>query len=45
MNCQERTKEDLLRTLRETLREAIGTNRKDAVKSASGSYTEEPIAV
>lgn len=45
VNCQERTKEDLLRTLRETLREAIDMNRRDAVRSASGSYTEEPIAV
>jgi predicted RNase H-like HicB family nuclease len=45
VNCQERTKEELLQTLRETLREAIEMNREDARRSATGDFTEETIAV
>lgn len=45
VNCQERTKAELLLTLSETLREAIAMNREDAVRAATGKYTEEPIAV
>ncbi len=45
INCQEGTREQLIETLRETLREAIEMNRQDALRSASGDYTEETIAV
>ena len=45
VNCQETSKDGLLATLRETLREAIQMNRDEALRSASGDYTEEPIAV
>ena len=45
VNCQERSKEELLRTLRDTLREAIEMNREEALRSAAGDYTEEPVAV
>ena len=31
VNCQERTKEDLLETLRVTLREALELNRREAI--------------
>jgi predicted RNase H-like HicB family nuclease len=45
VNCQERSKEELLETLRVTLREAIEFNREEARKSASGEYTEVRIAI
>ncbi len=45
VNCQERSQEELLETLRVTLREAIELNREDAMRSASGDFTEVEIAV
>ena len=45
VNCQERTKKNLLATLRETLREAIEMNRQEARRSAAENYTEESIGV
>lgn len=45
VNCQERSREDLMETLRITLREAIELNREDAMRSASGDFTEVGIAV
>ena len=45
VNCQERSIEDLRRSLREAVREAIRMNREEALRSASGDYTEEPVAV
>lgn len=38
VNCQERTREELLDTLRVTLQEAIEMNREDAVAAAAGGY-------
>ena len=45
VNCQERTRQELLETLRVTLHEAIEFNRKDAIASAGTEYSEEKIAV
>ncbi len=45
INCQERSKEELLETLRVTLREAIEFNREEARKSASDEFTEVQIAI
>jgi predicted RNase H-like HicB family nuclease len=45
VNCQEPTKDKLVETLRETLREAIETNRNEALHSARGDFSEETIAV
>ncbi len=45
VNCQERSKEELLETLRVTLREAIEFNREEARKSASDEFTEVRIAI
>lgn len=45
VNCQERTRQDLLESLRITLREAIEFNRQEAIASAEGEYSEEKIAV
>jgi predicted RNase H-like HicB family nuclease len=45
VNCQERSREELLESLRVTLREAIEFNRQDALASAGSEYKEEKIAV
>ena len=45
INCQERSREELLESLRVTLHEAIEFNRQDAKDSAGTEYEEERIAV
>jgi predicted RNase H-like HicB family nuclease len=45
VNCQERTREELIQSLRETLKEALQFNRKDALTAAGTGYLEEIIAV
>jgi predicted RNase H-like HicB family nuclease len=45
VNCQERSKEELLETLRVTLREAIELNRDEARRLASDEFTEVRIAI
>ena len=45
VNCQERSRQELLESLRVVLLEAIEFNRKDAIASAGSEYTEERIAV
>ncbi len=45
VNCQEPSREELLETLRVTLREALDLNRKDALSAAGESYQETPITV
>ena len=45
VNAQERTKEALLLSLREILREALEFNRAEARESARDNYTEEPVSV
>jgi len=45
VNCQEATREELIESLRVTLREALELNRDDALSSAGDRYTEERIAV
>jgi predicted RNase H-like HicB family nuclease len=45
VNCQERTREDLIETLRDTLKEALEFNRQDAIAAVGSGYTEEKIAV
>ncbi len=45
VNCQERTRDELLETLRLTLREAIEFNRRDAIAAAGSEYLEEKIGV
>ncbi len=45
VNCQERTREELLDTLRITLREALELNRQDALSAAGSDFQEETIAV
>ncbi|MDM7920794.1 MAG: hypothetical protein QUS14_00725 [Pyrinomonadaceae bacterium] len=45
VNCQERSREELLETLRVTLEEALELNRQDARALAGENYRELPIAV
>ena len=45
VNCQEKTKEDLVETLKITLQEALEFNRDDAIGAAGSGHEEEPIAV
>ncbi len=45
VNCQEQTRDELLETLRVTLREAIEVNREDAISAAGSEYVEEKIGV
>ena len=45
VNCQERTRDELLESLRITLAEALEMNRADARKAAGIGYEELKIAV
>ncbi len=45
VNCQEATREELLESLRVTLREALNFNRSDAIDAAGDGYEELEIAV
>jgi hypothetical protein len=45
VNCQERTREDLLETLRITLKEALDLNRREALEAAGEAFEEAPITV
>jgi hypothetical protein len=45
VNCQERTRAELLETLRITLGEALELNRRDAREAAGAGFEEIPIAV
>lgn len=40
VNCQEDSREELLASLRITLREAIEMNRQDALRAATGHYEQ-----
>jgi predicted RNase H-like HicB family nuclease len=45
VNCQERTREDLLDTLRITLLEALEFNRQEAISIAESGYQEIAIQI
>ena len=45
VNCQERTREALIESLRVTLKEALEFNRQDALKAAGKNYKEESITL
>ena len=45
VNCQEARREELLESLRVTLREALDLNRTDAIDAAGVDYEEFEIAV
>jgi predicted RNase H-like HicB family nuclease len=45
VNCQESSRDELLESLKLTLREALEFNKQDAIAAAGGSYQEELIPV
>lgn len=45
VNCQERSRHELLETLRITLQEALELNREDAINLAGSDFEEEKIAL
>ena len=45
VNCQEKTRQELIETLKVTLREALEFNRNEAKDAAGFDYEEELIAV
>ena len=45
VNCQEKSREELMETLKVTLEEALEFNRQDAITAAGSNYDEEQIAL
>ena len=45
VNCQERSREELMESLRVTLKEALEFNRQDALSAAGKDFQEETIAI
>ncbi len=45
VNCQERTRGELMESLRATLKEALEFNRQDALSAVGTGYVEEKIAI
>jgi predicted RNase H-like HicB family nuclease len=45
VNCQEKSREELIESLKLTLREALEFNRQDAIQAAASDYTEEPLTI
>ena len=45
VNCQERSKAELIESLRETLREALEYNRQDALNAAGDGFEETSISL
>ena len=45
VNCQERSRPELIATLRCTLREMLEFNRQDAIQAAASDFTEEPLTL
>lgn len=43
VNCQESTREELLKSLTITLKEALEFNRLEAISTAGSHFFEEPI--
>jgi len=45
VNCQERTKEKLMESLRITLKEALDLNRNEALKAAETDFSEVSVTL
>jgi len=45
VNCQERTRKELIESLRVTLKEALEFNRQEAIAAVGSGYVEEKIAI
>jgi len=45
VNCQERSREELIQTLKVTLKEALEFNRQEAINAAAPEFFEEPLTI
>ena len=45
VNCQEKTRVELLKTLKITLKEAIQLNKEEALRAAKSGYSEAFVQV
>ena len=45
INCQEKTRDELIISLKETLKEALEFNKQEAKSHAGDQYDEEKIAL
>jgi hypothetical protein len=45
VNCQEASREELIKSLQLTLREVLDFNRQDAIQAAGDGFEEEPIVL
>lgn len=45
VNCQEKTREELIESLKETLQKALEFNRQDALAAAGSNYQELAITI
>ena len=45
VNCQERSRKELIRSLKVSLKEALEFNRQEAIRAAASEYTEEPVII
>jgi predicted RNase H-like HicB family nuclease len=45
VNCQERTRDELVETLRLTLKEALEFNRQEALSAAGADFQKQKIAI
>ena len=45
INCQEKTRDELIESLRVTLREGLELNRSDAIDAAGNDFEELEIAI
>ena len=45
VNCQERTRDELLDSLKVTLMEVLEFNRQDAIQAAAPNYVEELVTL
>jgi len=45
VNCQEKTREELVQSLKVTLKEALELNRQEAIRAAVTEYTEELLTI
>ena len=45
VNCQEKSREELIQSLKVTLKEAIEFNRQEAIEAAASDFKEELLSV
>lgn len=45
VNCQEKTRSELIESLKITLKEALEFNRQEAIQAAKSDYIEERVTV